>query len=107
MACRQAIQDELGRHQPSDQREAPVDGSNGRQGINGHSGSQRRGRQRKATASQVRAIESIADRLQLDLATWLQQKFDLRLASELSISEASSTIDELKALNPSNSGGRS
>ena len=65
---------------------------------------QRSTKPRKATASQVRAIESIANRLQLDLANWLQQRYGLRLASELNISQASETIDELKDSANSNGG---
>ena len=98
VACRQAVQDELARNQ---------NGDNG-QSRNGHSNSngQRRSNARKATASQVRAINAIADKLQLDLATWLHQKYGLRMPGDLSITEASSTIDELKALPASHNGDR-
>jgi hypothetical protein len=108
VACKQAVQDELARHQNGDQATAQANGShNG--GSNGHSNGrgnqQRRTNGRKATASQVRAINSISDRLQLDLANWLHQKFGLRIPNELSISEASTAIDELKALPSGNSNG--
>ena len=53
---------------------------------------------RKATVSQVRAIRNIADRLQLDLAAWLLGKFGLKMVEDLSIGDASQTIDEFKGL---------
>ena len=104
VACKQAVQDELARHQSNDQRgpDRPGQNGNGQHGGNG----QRRSNGRKATVSQVRAINSISGRLQLDLADWLHQKFGLRVPGDLSISEASSAIDELKALpSSSNNGG--
>jgi hypothetical protein len=96
VACRQAVQDELYREHDRVSQTSPP--SNGHGPNNGNDANGQR-RPRRATASQVRAIESIADRLQLDLANWLHQKYGLRLPSELSITEASSAIDELKAAN--------
>src|SRR6185436_4058646 len=83
VACRQAVQDELHRHQKEGSNQPSANG-NGHSGGNGHhaGGNGRRqqsSRPRKATASQVRAIESIANRLQIDLASWLQQRYGLRL----------------------------
>jgi hypothetical protein len=121
IACKQAVQDELHRHQVADQAAQPqVAGSNGNghyrgsgtsanRAANGHSASngsngQRRSNGRKATASQVRALEAIGNRLQLDLQRWLFEKYGLRIASELSIAEASAAIDELNAA-PNDSGG--
>jgi hypothetical protein len=111
VACKQAVQDELARHH-DDQGETRQ--QNGRSHHNGngssanHSngrGQQRRSNGRKATVSQVRAINSICDRLQLDLAGWLHEKYGLRVPNELSITEASSVIDELNALpSPNNNG---
>jgi len=63
---------------------------------NGHSPPRRS--YRKCTLSQARAIRNIADRLQLDLAAWLLGKFGLRMVEDLSIGDASQTIDEFKAL---------
>lgn len=109
VACKQAVQDELARHQAGEQAAPQHNGQyqNG-QYQNGTNGpSQRRSSGRKATTSQVRAINSISDRLQLDLAQWLQQKFGLCLPGELSISQASTAIDELKALpGPATNGAR-
>lgn len=52
--------------------------------------------QRPATASQVRAIRSICDRLHIDAEQLANDKFKMDLAS-LSLKDASSLIDELKA----------
>ena len=100
VACSQAVSDELHRQQSASSpaasaAAAPVNG-NGQAG-NGQATGQRRSQVRKATASQVRAIEAIASKLQLDLSKWLQQRYGLRLAPELSITQASETIDALKA----------
>ena len=129
IACKQAVQDELHRHQSADSAAQPASNgqhqgngtANGQNG-NGHAGSQgksqsnghastngnnqRRSNGRKATASQVRALEAIGNRLQLDLQRWLFEKYGLRVASELSIADASSAIDELNSSH-SNNGGHS
>jgi hypothetical protein len=123
IACKQAVQDELHRHQSGQTAEQPpaVNGhSNGSRPGNGHShghgtgqssnggsngSSQRRSTGRKATASQLRALEAIGHRLQLDLQHWLYEKYGLRMASELTVSEASAAIDELNSA-PSNQGGQ-
>jgi hypothetical protein len=52
---------------------------------------------RLATQSQVRAIDAIAKRLQLDLDDLLRTRFQARRAQDLSIKEASQLIDELKS----------
>jgi hypothetical protein len=116
IACRQSVQDELYRHQNAEHatQPPPADAkpANGQRRSNGAStahtngqnnGTQRRSNGRKATASQLRALEAIGNRLQLDLQRWLFEKYGLRLASELSIAEASSAIDELNSA-PSNNG---
>jgi hypothetical protein len=112
VACKQAVQDELSRHQHGSVAQTiDVAGSRHASGrsnghANGHINGQRRSTARKATVSQVRAIESIANRLQLDLTQWLQSKYGLRLPGELSISDASAAIDDLKAsTNGSQKGG--
>jgi len=107
VACKQAVQDELARHGASERAVSPAQNGNGHasNGNGSHSNGQRRNSVRKATASQVRAIHSISDRLQLDLATWLNQKFGLRGASELTICDASHAIDELKSLPSGNGNG--
>ena len=128
IACKQAVQDELYRHQSADSAAQPASNgqhqgngtANGQNG-NGHAGSQgkpqsnghtstnngnnqRRSNGRKATASQVRALDAISNRLQLDLNNWLYEKYGLRVASEMTVAEASAAIDELNS-SPSNNGG--
>jgi hypothetical protein len=125
IACKQAVQDELYRHQAAESvqhtalngqpaaasnsngQPRNLGGSNGqnRSGYpNGQPRNLRRSNGRKATASQVRALEAISHRLQLDLNRWLYEKFGLRIPAELSIADASSAIDELNAT-PSSNGG--
>ena len=102
IACRQAVQDELYRQQQSQaaavRTSPPVNGNGRSHHGNGH---RDHGRQpstpRKATASQVRAMTSIAERLQLDLTRWLEARYGLRIAADLSIAQASESIDALKA----------
>lgn len=130
IACKQAVQDELHRHQVADQAAQAAVGapngngssagpngnghyrSNGNSGnraangnsANGGSNGHRRSNGRKATASQVRALEAIGNRLQLNIEHWLLEKYGIRLASELSIADASAAIDELNAA-PIDNGG--
>jgi hypothetical protein len=70
-------------------------------GSNGH----HRGNGRSATQSQVRAITAIAGRNRIDLEPLLG-RYSVHSADELSISEASSVIDELKGQPAGNGGGR-
>jgi hypothetical protein len=126
IACKQAIQDELHRHQAAEQALEPAAGgpkgnTAGPNGIghnrssghsanparNGHAATggnngQQRTNGRKATASQVRALEAIGNRLQLNIEQWLLDRYGIRLASELSIADASSAIDELNSTTSGN-----
>jgi hypothetical protein len=104
VAARQAVNEELYRSEASQPASQPQNGT-GQHANNGNSNGSGQRRARKATVSQVRAINSIADRLQLDLAKWLHDKFGLSLPADLSISDASHAIDELKALPVGNSNG--
>jgi hypothetical protein len=123
-ACRQAVQDELHRHHAADVSQAAADEhngnnpspgangnsqyrNNGNAARNGHAGNsagncQRRTNGRKATSSQVRALEAIGNRLQLNIEHWLLEKYGIRLASELSIADASAAIDELNSTTSGN-----
>ena len=107
-ACSQAVSDELCRQQtanPTTRAVSPQVNGNAQVGES-HGSGQRRSQPRKATASQVRALEAIAAKLQLDLAQWVQQRYGLQLASELSITQASESIDALKALPKANGASR-
>ena len=64
---------------------------NGNGHGNGHSS------QRLATASQARAIRAIAGRQRFDLEQLLGNRFGIARPEDLSISDASSLIDELKS----------
>jgi len=55
-----------------------------------------RDRSRRTTNSQVRAIETIAQRQRIDLVNLLSERFQTPTAEYLSIVEASRLIDELK-----------
>ena len=71
--------------------------NNGAAGAGQHGQQQQRpSNGRRATASQVRAINAIADRNRVDLVGLLRDRFQLDRLEDLSISEASSLIDELK-----------
>lgn len=88
VACSQAVKDELYRqqsgssHPPGDA--AMTNGSN-----------QRRDKTRKATASQIRALEAIAKRQNFDLSELLRRRFGGTEPADLSITEASALIEEL------------
>ena len=64
--------------------------------VNGANGDAKKNNGRPATASQIRAIRSICERLKLDPELLPGEKFGVRLEN-LSLKEASSLIDELKA----------
>jgi hypothetical protein len=125
IACKQAVQDELHRHQAAEALQTAAGGNSGNgqsmspngngqyRGTangatrNGHAGNssgngQRRTNGRKATASQVRALEAIGNRLQLNIDQWLHEKYGIRVASELSIADASAAIDELNSTTSGN-----
>ena len=63
---------------------------------NGQANGRRRDATRKATASQARALHVIADRQGIGLASLLWERFGVDQAGDLSITEASALIDELK-----------
>jgi hypothetical protein len=102
VACRQAVQDELARQEAGSNGQAAINGyaangiGNGNGNGNGNRTSRRRDGARSATASQVRAIEAIAKRQNLDLRGLLHQRFGTEATDTLTITEASNLIDELK-----------
>ncbi|MBL9091610.1 MAG: hypothetical protein JNL96_10320 [Planctomycetaceae bacterium] len=77
---------------------------------NGHAGKsngRRRDGTRVATASQVRALNAIADRRKLNLNALLAERFQIDEPAGLTITEASNLIDELKGESAGNGqGGR-
>jgi hypothetical protein len=100
-ACAQAVNEELARQQG--QGASPPAANDHTNNGNGR----RRSAGRRATASQVRALHAIADRQHVDLASVLQERFTVSQAEDLSITEASALIDELKAqTNGNGQGGR-
>jgi hypothetical protein len=60
-------------------------------------GTPRNNGQRKATQSQIKAIHSIARNRRIDIAQFLNERFHVNKPDDLTIKEASQTIDELKA----------
>lgn len=92
----------------------PTGNGNGSAGTpsagNGHAGKsngRRRDGTRAATASQVRALNAIADRRKLDLNALLAERFQIEDPAGLTITEASNLIDELKGESAGNGqGGR-
>jgi hypothetical protein len=111
VACHQAVSDELHRqHLGGDKGSSPAGETNGNgngQQANGgrtNGNGRRRDNTRRATASQVRALEAIANRQQIDLPALLHQRFGNDRPAELSITEASSLIEQLNG--SSTSGGR-
>ena len=108
-ACHQAVQDELHRQQnvgsTNSNGHTPANG-NGQPTNGGRTNGQPRDQTRRATASQIRAIEAIARRQQMDLANLLRQRFGTDQTADLSITEASGLIDELKAAANGSGGGR-
>jgi len=63
---------------------------------NGHSNGRQRDATRKATASQVRALHAIAQRNHLDATNIVQSRYGVDAPEDLTITEASALIDDLK-----------
>lgn len=92
-ACRQAVNDELTRQAQASNTPANAPAANAAT-VNGAANGQ--SRQRRATASQVRALRAIADRQQIDLPQLLNSRFQFTDPNQLGIAAASQLIDELK-----------
>lgn len=96
VACREAVSEELLHQQGSESGNARLPRSqetvtSGNDNSPGH-----RNGARLATVGQVSAIESLAQKQRIDLATLLSERFQKSAAHELSIVQASKLIDELK-----------
>ena len=87
--AKEAVDEELAK---GDDTVSPAP-TNGRLAVNG----------RSATQSQVRAIHAIASRNRVELPELLRQRFQADQPGDLSITQASQLIDELKA--PTNGNG--
>ena len=75
---------------------APVNGFGNSSNGNGHNGNGAQHNPRPATQSQIRAIYAIAGRQHIDLPGRLQGRFSMGRPEDLSLSQASQLIDELK-----------
>jgi len=96
-ACRQAVHNELVRHtasalEPSSPAKPPA--TNTTDSPTNQPSRSHGSRQRRATASQVRALRAIAEQQQLDLPQLLRERFQLSDPTQLQIGAASQLIDE-------------
>jgi hypothetical protein len=105
-ACRQAVDDELGRLQahaaPWETRQAPANGParrNGNSSAAARSSTRSAAGQprRTATANQVRAIVTIARRQEADLPSFLRAQYGVDRPEDLSLAEASQLISRLES----------
>jgi hypothetical protein len=103
VACDQAVDDELARHEQhsvhTNGHAAHAGGHENGHAMNGSNGRRngsRAGAGKPATPSQVRAIHAIANRQAIDLSTLLPSRYRVETAEELSIRDASRLIDELQ-----------
>ena len=65
--------------------------------TNNGNGTSRNGGQRQATQSQVKAIHAIARSRRIDVGKFLNERFHVSRPDDLTIKDASTAIDELKA----------
>ena len=83
--CRRSVDEELTRHRNEKQAR--------------HGSSDRNGTPRPATESQIRTIDSICRRQEVDVTEQLQARFGVTRVEDLDIRQASQMIDSLKAQN--------
>jgi hypothetical protein len=97
VACHQAVHDELTRLQ-STPAPGPVSArANGRAPYSGPPANGTHRPPKPATANQLRAIRTLADRQRINLAEMLRHDFGADRPEALSLSDASQLIDSLKA----------
>jgi hypothetical protein len=108
--AQQAVDEELARQTAANGHgysHPPANGNGNGHHRNGNgNAAPRRSQGHRATASQARALRAIADRQGLDLAAELQTRFGVKEPEEISITEASGLIDELKSSANGSSNGR-
>lgn len=96
-ACRRAVQDELKQCSGPDHRQLNSDTTTAR--SEGSRSAQRESsetNQRKATVSQIGALQAMTRRTNVDLGTLLYERFRLTDPTQLNLRQASSLIAELK-----------
>ena len=71
--------------------------NNGNEHSSGSPNGQRNGGQRPATLSQVKAIHAIARSRRINVFQFLQKRFQVGRPDDLSLTDASAAIDELKS----------
>jgi hypothetical protein len=103
VACRETIEDELTRDLSTNAAPNRLNG-NGHSATNGNGNNHGQSNGRSVTQSQARAIKAIAGRNRIDLAPMLD-RLGVRNVEDLSISDASSLIDELKSQPTAGNGG--
>ena len=97
VACHQAVHDELTRLQSTPDPEPVPARTNGHAPYAAPPANGTRRPQKPATANQVRAIRSLANRQRINLVELLRQDFGADSPEALSLSDASHLIDSLKA----------
>lgn len=93
------------RQQHANGRSGATRSANGAYRSNGN-GRQTANNPPPATASQIRALNAICNRLELNLEAVVENRFNLSDAATLTVAEASQLIDELNATNTATAGGR-
>ena len=104
VVCDQAVSDELARHQarptpPRSNGQAATGPDHGPAANNGRAASRTTGARavKPATPNQIKALYAIAHRQHADLDGLLRDEYGVERPDDLSLSEASRLIDQLKA----------
>ncbi len=96
VVCHQAVHDELARLQAIPDPDLVPARANGHVPYTGPPANGTRRPQKPATANQVRAIRTLANRQRVNLVELLRQDFGADRPEALSLSDASHLIDSLK-----------